>query len=690
MYAIIQRRKQGCENALNDWTWFMRYILHRITTRRFLGIAVPLALFLTLLFPGIASAHAILLRSDPAKDSVLSIAPQQVRMWFSEALNPAFSTAVVVNGDNKRVDNRNAHVSSNDQTEMDVTLQPNLPPAVYVVIWRTDSADDGHILRGSFIFSVARADGSVPTLAPGSNPGANVLGNSNLTGLYSGQIDGPTLFNLIMITLVELGAIFWMGAQLWINFVLNISAEAHPEERDINEQVQRRFERYFSLPTLVVLFLANIGVLVGQALNLTGGDLASALSPTLLAELATSGRFGTYWIMREVVILLAMALALYLLLQQQRPRIASIVLPIANLFLGSALLIAITMSGHAAAVNPDIVSFAIVIDWLHLVAASLWVGGMLYIATNYLPILKRVQIPQQARSLVTVLPYFSPLAIAGVLIMATTGPFNAAFHLTAWQQFLSTAYGRALLVKIALVAGLLVTSAIHVGILRPRLKKEYRKYRYVANRLQSVQAGGEIAEQNHASTLNGQQTVAMTSEPSRANKLLAQQVKLREGRLTKKTLLLSKVLRWEPVLGIGVVICVGLMNVFAGTLSPIAAAQQQSVSKPQPFSASVRTTDGTFTVKLTVNPNRFGTNVFTVSAIDTSTGAPATNIGVSLYTTMLDMDMGTDTVNLLPDGKGHFSRTGDLDMPGNWEIRIQIRTPDATLHEASVKFVTPF
>src|SRR6266702_1216186 len=225
---------------MNDRIRSMRTIWHRITGHRFLGIAVPLAICLTLLFPAIASAHAILLRSDPAKDSVLSIAPKQVRMWYSEALNPTFSTAVVVNGQNKRVDNRDAHVSSSDQTEMDVTLQSNLPPAVYIVIWRTDSAADGHILRGSFIFSVARADGSVLTLAPGSNPGANVLGSGNLTGLYTGQIDGPTLFNLIMITLVELGAIFWMGAQLWINFVLTISAEAHTEERNTNEQVQRR------------------------------------------------------------------------------------------------------------------------------------------------------------------------------------------------------------------------------------------------------------------------------------------------------------------------------------------------------------------------------------------------------------------------------------------------------------------
>jgi len=670
----------------------MKFILHRVMGRRNLVFAVPLALCLTLLFPAMASAHAILLRSDPAKDSVLSIAPKQVRMWYSEALNPAFSTAVVVNGENKRVDNRDAHVSSSDQTEMDLTLQPNLPEGVYIVIWRTDSAADGHILRGSFIFKVANADGTVPTLAPGSNPGANVLGDGNLTGLYTGQLDGPTFFNLIMITLVELGAIFWMGAQLWINFVLTISAEAHNEERNTNERVQRRFERYFSLPTLIVLFLANIGVLIGQALNLTGGDLAQAISPTVFIGLATSGRFGIYWMMREVVILLAMILALYMLLQQQRSRITRNVLPIANLVLASALLIAITMSGHAASVNPNIVSYAIIIDWLHLLAASLWVGGMIYIATNYLPVLKPLHIPQQARSLVTVLPYFSPLAIAGVLIMSVTGPFSAAFHLTSWQQFLSTAYGRALLVKIALIGGLLLTSAIHVGILRPRLKKEYQKYSYAANRLQAIQERGETGEQNRSSALNGQQAVTMTAEPSRATKLLAQQVRLRESRLTKKTHLLSSVLRWEPVLGVGVLICVGLMNVFAGTLSPIAATQQQqqTASKPKPYTTTTPTKDGKFKVTLSVNPNRFGTNVFTVSTVDTATGKPATNIGVSLYTTMLDMDMGTDTVNLQRDGKGHFSGTGDLTMPGNWEIRIQIRTPDASLHEASVKLVTPF
>src|SRR6266567_4651681 len=238
-----------------------------LAQRRF-PVAVLLALCVALLLPGTSEAHAILLRSDPAKDAVLSVVPHQVRMWFSEALNPAFSTAVVESGASERVDHRDAHVSPGDATEMDLTLKPSLPPAVYVVVWRTDSADDGHVLTGSFLFTVARPDGTVPTLSGGTVPGQNALGSGNLTGLYTGQLDGPTLFNLIMITLVEIAAVFWVAAQIWTMFVLQLAPSDDPDLRTINEQVQQRFERRWSLPTLLVLLLANIGALVGQALTI--------------------------------------------------------------------------------------------------------------------------------------------------------------------------------------------------------------------------------------------------------------------------------------------------------------------------------------------------------------------------------------------------------------------------------------
>src|SRR5947209_13057362 len=636
----------------------MKSLLRPHRTQRNILIALLFALSLTFTLPAIASAHAILLRSDPAKDAVLNATPQQVRMWFSEDLNPAFSTAAIVNAKNQPVDQKDAHVAPGDTKEMDVSLQPNLPPSVYIVVYRTDSADDGHILRGSFIFTVANPDGTLPTLNPTTIPGQNVLGGGNLTGLYTGQLDAPTTFNLLMITLVELGAVFWVAAQLWLLFVLQLAPTGDAKLNAINKEVQQRFERRWSVPTLLVLFVANFGVLLGQAFTIAGGQLGAAFAPQLLGGLIANGRFGTFWIVRTIVIAVSLVLALFTLLVKRRPRLAESVLPSVNLLLGATLFIAISLSSHASAVSSNIMIYAVLADWLHLLAAALWVGGMMYITTTYLPVLKRKSSLEQAHSLITLLPYFSPLAIAGVIIMAVTGPFSATIHLTSWQQLFTTAYGRALSVKILLVIGLMVTSAIHVALIRPRLKREYHKYAYAA-----------------ASVTFNQ----------------AQQVKLREGRVTKLTQRLMGILRWEPALGVAIITCVGLMNVFAGTLSPIAVpSQQPTTSHSTAFNTTLKTTDNKFTAKLNVNPNRFGTNIFTVTVIDNSTRKPTSNVGVSLYTTMLDMDMGTDSVNLSPDGKGHFSSPGDLSMGGHWQIRIQIRTPDNTLYETKVKLFTPF
>lgn len=683
------------------------------STRRRLLIAALLAVCLALVLPGTSEAHAILLRSDPAQDAVLSTPPSQVRMWFTEALNPAGSTAAVVNEANQRVDKRDAFVSPDDATEMDVSLPPNLSPGVYVVVWRTDSADDGHVLVGSFLFTVARPDGTVPTLNSGTVLGQNALGEGNSAGQGSGQLNGLTLFNLIMITLVELTAVFWVGAQFWPIFVLLPSTEDHEELSESNRQVQQRFERRFSLPTLLLLLLANFGVLLGQALTVTGGNVANAFAPSLLASLVTSGRFGTFWVMRVIVIVLALRLSLYQLqLYRSRrslPRLVNTVLPWANLLLGLALFIAMTMSSHASAVTGNTGVIALVVDWLHLVAAALWVGGMFYIATSYLPVLRGSPVAERARSLVTVLPYYSPWALAGVVIMAVTGPLSATIELNSWEQLFATAYGRTLVVKILLVGGLLLTSAVHVFLLRPRLRKEVKKYAYAASRLQAEQAThasspaallvgqAHLSEERQKDGANYPMQVPPPSSQAapasdRAARALAQQVRLREGRVAKRSGQLTRILRWEPLLGVAVLVCVGLLNVFGGTLTPITAAQQpgSSTGTAAPFHATAKTTDGKLTVSLYINPNTAGPNGFQVSVADARTGAPVTDVGVALYTTILDMDMGTQNVNLLPDGKGHFSATGDLVMGGHWQIRIQVRTPDNMLHEATIKVTTPY
>jgi copper transport protein len=116
--------------------------------------------------------------------------------------------------------------------------------------------------------------------------------------------------------------------------------------------------------------------------------------------------------------------------------------------------------------------------------------------------------------------------------------------------------------------------------------------------------------------------------------LLSREVKQLESRLAKQTRTLTSVLRWEPLMGVGVLICTGLLTLFAGTV-PLALANsgQSSTGSSGPFTTTVSTTDNKFTVTLNVTPNRFGTNVFTVSVLD-SNGTQDTDLGVSLYTMM--------------------------------------------------------
>ncbi len=463
-------------------------------------------------------------------------------------------------------------------------------------------------------------------------------------------MNGPTLFNLVMISLLELGAIFWVGAQLWLLFVLQLAPADNPELNTINQQVQQRFERRWSLPTLLVLLVANLGILVGQALT-GSGHLVD------FGQLVASGRFGTFWTLREIAITLAIVVAIYMLLVRQRPRALNNLLSALNLLLGCILFIAIALSGHASAVSGNIVTYAVLLDWLHLLAAALWVGGLLYIAAVYLPVLRDKDSAQQARSLASLLPYFTPLAIAGVVILAITGPFSATMHMSSWQQLSGTAYGRTLIVKSILTGALLITSIIQIGYLLPRLRKEYSKYAYALKGVSFNQA---------------------------------RQVKMREERLAQQAQRLSATLRWAPLLGVAIIICVGMMNVFANSLVAATGQSQTPLTKVQAYTTSLHTSDNVFTVKLNVNPNRFGTNVFTVTVIDNKTGKATTNASVTLFTTMLDMDMGTQSISLQPDGKGNYSASGDLSMSGTWGIEIQVRTPANTLHSANVRLNTPF
>ncbi|MGC2523054.1 MAG: copper resistance CopC family protein [Stellaceae bacterium] len=114
--------------------------------------AAVLAAAVTLAAAGEASAHAFLDHASPAVGSTVPTAPAAVTMWFTQQLEPAFTTATVTDKSGNNVDSAAAQVDPKDPTELRVPLKP-LPPGTYTVAWRALSVDT-HTTTGHFTFTV--------------------------------------------------------------------------------------------------------------------------------------------------------------------------------------------------------------------------------------------------------------------------------------------------------------------------------------------------------------------------------------------------------------------------------------------------------------------------------------------------------------------------------------------------------
>jgi len=114
-------------------------------------ILLVLALVLGLGIAG-ARAHAFLDHANPAVGSRLTAAPAEVRLWFTTALEPAFSSLKVVDAAGHPVDLGDGKVDGADPSLLKATLKP-LPSGTYKVIWRVVSVDT-HVTEGDFNFRV--------------------------------------------------------------------------------------------------------------------------------------------------------------------------------------------------------------------------------------------------------------------------------------------------------------------------------------------------------------------------------------------------------------------------------------------------------------------------------------------------------------------------------------------------------
>jgi copper transport protein len=548
-----------------------------------------------------ALAHALPVRSEPAQGAILRKPPSQVHIWFDDALVTANSHMSVLDPKGNEVDKRDSYVGRSNPREMSVTLA-KLPAGTYTVLWVAQSADDGHITEGSFVFSVTLPDGTVPPLPAG----ASSAGGGTSTGT-SFVVNGPILLQALATWLALLSMTFWVGGLIWETWVLTPGASDDPSLARASWVASRRFRRLVPYALGTVL-LADVAMVLGQAAALTG-NWSSAIAPSSLHSMLFGSHFGLFWWMREAIVPAALGLwglsawhgwSPWRVRPQEAanaPTSANELQPIpdwwqgvlqvvrgiphlpaqllagwqrsswvgrAQVLLGAALLVAFAFSGHAAAVPPSELGFSLSVDLLHLVGNAAWVGGLLYIGVVLVPSLRRLGTNSRARVLARGLPVFSVLAATSAVVLAATGPLNATVHMTSWQQFLTTPYGWTLAVKVECFLLMVAISAYHAFYLRPRLVQALTSSRVVIA-IVSGRALVQMAPSSRSEKARAAPDASETPLEIQGN----QGDESDSERIQRLTERLEGWLQREAALGVAVLLCVALLSVvFAGTLVP--------------------------------------------------------------------------------------------------------------------------
>jgi uncharacterized membrane protein len=115
-----------------------------------------------------------------------------------------------------------------------------------------------------------------------------------------------------------------------------------------------------------------------------------------------------------------------------------------------------------------------IITWIHLISSAIWVGGSLFIAVVFAPVLKTMSssVEERLQIMVKVGRKFNKIAMPSLMILIGTGIFNSHQILSRPEFLFSTTYGVLLVIKIILVAALLASFIVHVRIIRKDVEQK--------------------------------------------------------------------------------------------------------------------------------------------------------------------------------------------------------------------------
>ncbi len=409
--------------------------------RRRVVIVLVLLAVIALLDGRSTHAHGYILRSIPQDRAVVPRAPSRIQIWFTENLEPRFSTLNAINEKGELIPLEEVGVAPNNPAQLTGRLPSSLPNGAYVVTVRAAFASDGHVGVETIIFWVGQAMDTMTSV--GGRPTEAAI---------------PLEVIWRILTLVPLSVLF--GAFLLYQMVLlpgwgNLKYKAG----GLPPRVMARLSGLIWM-AIVIAGAGSVLALLQQSEALFSTTMEDVIRSQLWSVVLRGTQFGDMLSIRLVLIVLAAGIqAGSQYLSTRHPRLVTLLWSL-NAATPAAILGTISLSSHATG-STLWPLLSIVADWLHLLANAAWIGGLVTLTFTLPVALGPLGGAERRAALVVALRRFSVLGVAAVAMMAVTGIYSGLLYVRQPTDLSNTSYGQTLIFKALLIIPLLLIAFYH-------------------------------------------------------------------------------------------------------------------------------------------------------------------------------------------------------------------------------------